>query len=102
MDLTRVIVGPIVTEKSERLKAGARHTYTMQVHPDATKVDVKGALRRFYDIEVEKVRVMRVRSKRRALAAGSMMEKRHSMKKAMVTLKPKSKPLDLASFKANP
>jgi large subunit ribosomal protein L23 len=99
MDLSQVILGPIVTEKAERQKAaGPRHAYTMRIDPNATKVEVKKALLRYYDIEVEKVRVMRVRPKTRALGDGGVMEKRHSFKKAIVTLAPKSKPLDLASF----
>ncbi len=99
MDLTRVIIGPVVTEKAERLKAEARHTYTLHVADAATKIDVKNALRRFYDLDVESVRMIRVRSKERPMGRGITMEKRHSFKKALVTTKLKSKALDLASFK---
>jgi large subunit ribosomal protein L23 len=98
MDLTRVIVGSVVTEKAERLKAGAVHTYTLHVAPDATKIDVKKALNMFYDVDVAAVRIIRTQAKRRDLGAGKVMEKRHSFKKALVTLAPKSKPLDIAAF----
>ncbi|TSC58726.1 MAG: 50S ribosomal protein L23 [Candidatus Peregrinibacteria bacterium Greene0416_19] len=101
MDLTHVILGPIITEKAERLKAaGPRHTYTMRISPRATKVDVRNALKRFYSAEVDSVRVMWVEPKFRTLGAGSM-EKRHAFKKALVTLKAKSKVLDLSSFESH-
>ncbi|MEK7590774.1 MAG: 50S ribosomal protein L23 [Patescibacteria group bacterium] len=101
MDLSRVIVGPIVTEKSERLKAGTHRTYTMHIASEATKVDVKNALKRHYELDVTSVRVIWVRAKTRAIGHGAEMEKRHRYKKALVTAAAKSKPLDLASFKSS-
>ncbi len=98
MELTKVILGTIVTEKSERLKASAQHTYTMRVHPAAKKIDVKNAINRYYDTKVATVRMIKVWPKTRTLQTGGVMEKRHASKKALVTLAPKSKPLDLASF----
>ncbi|MCF7844281.1 MAG: 50S ribosomal protein L23 [Kiritimatiellales bacterium] len=96
MDLSRVILGPIVTEKAERLK-GSR-TYTLKVDNAATKIDIKAALKRFYDVEAEKVRVMRVVSKKRASRRG-IMQKRNPYKKVMVTISKQSKTLDIATFK---
>ena len=103
MDLARVIVGPVVTEKAERLKAGSgsgsgKHTYTLHVAPWATKIDVKNALKMFYDIEATGVRMIKTQAKSRDLGAGKMMEKRHAFKKALVTLSPKSKALDISAF----
>ncbi len=98
MDLTRVIVGSLVTEKAERLKAD--RTYSLRVNNNATKIDVKNALKRFYDLDVTSVRVMRVRSKSRLVGAGKTLTKRHAHKKVLVTLAPKSKALDLAQFKS--
>lgn len=97
MDLSRIILGPVVTEKAERLKMDAR-THTLHVAPGATKVDVAAALRAFYGIEVESVRILRTRPKARPFGKGGMMEKRHAQKRAIVTLKSDSKALDLASF----
>ncbi|MDD5040946.1 MAG: 50S ribosomal protein L23 [Candidatus Peribacteraceae bacterium] len=100
MDFARIILGPVVTEKAERQKAADRHSYTLWVDKSATKIDVKAALEHFYDIDVDSVRVMRTLSKRRSFGSDAQtMVKRASMKKMMITLKPKSKPLDLASFK---
>lgn len=97
MDLSHVILGPVVTEKAERLKAARAHT--IRVAPQATKVEIVSALERFYDVAVANVRIIAVKAKSRPLTQGSTMEKRHAYKKAIVTLAAKSKALDLASFK---
>lgn len=97
MDLSRVILGPVVTEKAERLKVAGR-TYTLKVAHSATKIEVAKALKEFYDIEVGSIRVMRTRGKNRLMGQGKVMEKRHPMKKVMVTLASGSKTLDLTSF----
>lgn len=99
MELTRVILGPVVTEKAERLKLSPEHrTYTLRIANDATKVDVKNALEKFYGVEVTSVRMLRVPAKSRPLTQHAAMEKRHSFKKMMVTLAKKSKALDLSAF----
>ncbi len=102
MDLSRIIIGPVVTEKAERLKAGDVHTYTLHVAPHATKIDVKNALKTFYDIDVAAVRIIKTQPKVRDLGAGRTMEKRHAFKKALVTLAKKSKALDISAFQVIP
>lgn len=99
MELSRVIVGPVVTEKAERLK-GVNRTYTIRVAPNATKVDVISALKKYYDVEATSVRTMRTPRKKRLIGRGREMIKRPSMKKVMVTISQKSKPLDIANFKS--
>lgn len=99
MELSRVIIGPVVTEKAERLK-GVNRTYTIRVAPNATKVDVMNALKKYYDIEATSVRVMRTPPKKRTVGRGKVITKRPPTKKMMVTIAPKSKPLDIANFKS--
>lgn len=100
MDLSRVIIGPMVTEKSERLKAqGKTKVYTMQVRNDATKIDIKAALQKYYDVEVASVRVQNTIGKTRMVGNNRAIQKRKPARKALVTLTANSKPLDLASFK---
>lgn len=96
MEPSRVIIGHVVTEKAERQKLA--RTYALHVAVDANKIDVIKALKKYYDVEIASVRVMRTPRKTRVFGRGTEMEKRHSMKKVMVTLTEKSKPLDLASF----
>jgi len=98
MDLHQVIIGPVTTEKSERRKA-SHGEYAIKVNPKATKIDIKSALRAFYDLDVESVRIIRVPIKVRSIGRGRTMEKRHPYKKALITLGKESKNFDLASFK---
>jgi len=98
MELAHVILGPVVTEKAESLK-GTSRTHTLKVSPRATKIDVKNAMKKFYDIDVDSVRIMRTTPKTRRIGRGGTMEKRHRTKKAMVTLSKESKNFDLANFK---
>jgi large subunit ribosomal protein L23 len=97
MRLNHVILGPALTEKSERLKMN--RTYTLYVAPNSTKTEVKQALKEFYDVDVTSVRAMTIRAKTRALAPGKELTKRAHGRKVCVTLAPNSKTLDLASFK---
>lgn len=99
MELSRVIVGSIVTEKAERSKL--QKTYVLQVRNEATKVDVINALTKFYDVDVTSVRVQRVGRKVRQLGAGKILTKRHPYKKVYVTLGKKSPSLDLSASKAS-
>ena len=100
MELNRIIMGQIVTEKSERQKATAR-TYTLRVDPAATKIDVARALETYFDVNVQSVRVHWLRPKARAIGGSRVLTKRHRSKRAIVTLAPKSKALDLTAFKVS-
>ncbi len=97
MELSSVILGPVVTEKAERLKTEG--TYVLKVNQNATKVDVKNALRRYYDVDVASVRVLRTRPKTRIMGQGAVLEKRHRSKRMIVRLTKKSKTLDLSTFR---
>lgn len=96
MDLSRVILGSVVTEKAERLKTG--RSYTLTVSPAATKVDVQNALKQFYGVEATSVRTMRTPGKARLIGRGRVFTKRHPSKKVIVTLAKDSKALDLTHF----
>ncbi len=97
MELSSVIIGPVVTEKAERMKTEG--TYVLKVNQSATKIDVKNALRRYYDVEVASVRVLRTRPKVRIVGQGTTLEKRHRSKRMIVRLTKKSKALDLSHFR---
>jgi len=99
MHLSTVIIGPVVTEKAEGQKA--QKTYVLQVRQEATKIDVKNALKTYYDVEAGSIRVLRTRPKVRLLGQGKTLEKRHRTKRMMVTLSKKSKALDLTIFRVN-
>ncbi len=65
MEITRIILGQVVTEKAERQKAQPRKTYTLLVSQSSTKIDVRNALEKFYDVKVDSVRVQLIRPKTR-------------------------------------
>ncbi|PIP65669.1 50S ribosomal protein L23 [Candidatus Peregrinibacteria bacterium CG10_big_fil_rev_8_21_14_0_10_49_16] len=98
MRTSHIILGPLFTEKTERLKGGK--TFTIHVVQSADKISIQKEIERLYDVQVRDVRVIRVPGKSRLTAKGSI-EKRKLSKKAMVTLKPESKPLDLAAFRSS-
>lgn len=99
MDISRIILGPVVTEKAERMKAD--RSYTLKVHNNATKIDVQAALKKFYNVDVASIRVMRTPKKTRSLGAGKVMLKRQGTKRMMVTLTEKSSALDFSKFKVS-
>lgn len=92
-----VIIAPVVTEKAERLKASG--TYVVKVHQDATKIDVKNAFRKHFDVEIASIRVLRTVPKRRVIGQGAVMEKRHRSKRMIIRLAKGSKAIDFTSFR---
>jgi len=82
-----VIKSPVVTEKSAM--KNDKGVYTFAVIDSANKIEIKKAIKLMYGVDVATVRVMRVASKTRLGRKGRPMMKRHSYKKAMITLRDK-------------
>lgn len=97
MKLIHVILGQVVTEKSQNAQSGTKRVYTLKVSPNATKIDIKNALKELYDVEALQVRMIVSPHKTRLIGRGKTIEKRHRTKKAIVTLSPESKALDIAA-----
>jgi len=85
IDLRSVILGVVVTEKSERLK-GAESKYTFRVARNANKVAIRQAVEKLFRVHVTDVRVMIVGGKERRM--GLYTGYRPDWKKAVVTVKP--------------
>ncbi len=86
-----VIVKPIITEKS--MNDMSEKKYTFQVHPTATKSQIKEAVEKmFEDVKVDKVNTMNYdgKTKRRGRTVG----KTSKYKKAIVKLTESSKDID--------
>jgi len=64
MDLTNVIIKPLVTEKSSHQSA-TRNAYAFQVHVDANKPQIKQAVEKLYSVKVADVRTMNRKGKPR-------------------------------------
>jgi len=86
-----VILKPVVTEKS--MQALEQQKYTFYVHPEATKIQVREAVEKMFDgTKVDKVNTLNLKGKmkRRGYTKG----RTPARKKAVVTLKDGSKPIE--------
>lgn len=81
------IIETLVTEKSSL--AQSRGKYSFIVTKDATKIDIKRAIRELYGVEAQDVNIMIAPKKVRMLKNKYPWAKRPVMKKAVVTLKGK-------------
>lgn len=96
MSVFEIIKKPVVTEKSQRLELDG--VYTVIVPKATTKVDIRTAFERLYEVEVSKVNIITTREKFRNTKHGVQV-KRKSRLKAMVTLKKGQKINDLQKVK---
>jgi large subunit ribosomal protein L23 len=79
-----VIVRPIISEKAERGREASRQ-YAFEVHRDATKIQVKGAVEKLFGVKVTGIRTNIARGKNKRV--GRFMGRRPNWKKAIVTLR---------------
>lgn len=86
MHIYAIIKRPIITEKSNIL-ADLYGQYTFEVDRRANKHQVKKAVERIFDVEVEKVRIINMKPKRGRYGR-RMVVREPAWKKAIVTLKP--------------
>ncbi len=93
-----IIKKPVVSEKSMNQMADKKYTFI--VHKDATKIQVKEAIEKLFEgTKVEKVNTSRYDGKVRR--RGMVVGKTNSFKKAIVTLTPESKEIELFSSLSN-
>ncbi|MEO0072554.1 MAG: 50S ribosomal protein L23 [candidate division WOR-3 bacterium] len=83
-DKYKVIIRPIITEKSETLRS-AHNQYTFEVAPKSNKSEIKKAVEQLFKVKVAKVRVMNYDGKPKRM--GVFVGRRPHYKKAIVTLK---------------
>jgi len=83
MNLHDVIRKPLVTEKSS-IGREEGNLVTLAVDPRANKHDVKRAVETLFDVEVVRVRTMRMPTKTRRV--GKFMGRKPEWKKALVVL----------------
>jgi len=83
----KVLVKPLVTEKSTNLVAANK--YAFKVTKNINKIEVKKAILSLYGVEPMAVNIINVRGKKARY--GRTSGKRENWKKAIVTLKPKDK-----------
>ena len=93
MEAYSIIKKPLLTEKSY---SGIQNkTYTFVVDKKATKTEIKKAVEQIFGVEVEKVNTMVVKGheKSQNTRAGRTVGRTSDVKKAIVKLTEKSKPI---------
>jgi len=83
--LSKVLVAPIVSEKSTRL-ADSHRQVAFKVLRDADKAEIRRAVETMFEVEVDAVQVLNVKGKRKTFQRTE--GRRPGWKKAYVTLKP--------------
>jgi large subunit ribosomal protein L23 len=91
MHVSQVLQAPIVSEKSYAMIGDRK--YSFRVHPDAHKTQIRQAVEELFDVKVDRVNIvaMKAKPKRR----GAFKGVRPGWKKAIVQLKPDSKPIEI-------
>jgi large subunit ribosomal protein L23 len=82
--LLKVILAPHVSEKSTMAAENA-NTVVLKVATDATKLEIKEAAKKLFEVEVDSVRTVNVKGKTKR--HGASFGKRKDWKKAYVVLK---------------
>lgn len=83
-DPHEIILAPLISEKSSVERA--KGTYTFRVHKWATKVDIRVAIEKLFNVKVNNVNMLNIKGKVRG-TFGKGFGKTKSWKKAYVTLK---------------
>lgn len=81
--LYKVLLGPVISEKSA-MAGEIANQVVFKVLPSADKLEIKAAVEKFFDVNVEDVRTLNVKGKTKRTRHG--MGKRSDWKKAYVRL----------------
>ncbi|MFO7982838.1 MAG: 50S ribosomal protein L23 [Desulfuromonadales bacterium] len=81
--LHQILKKPLITEKST-LQKEAKHVVSFEVGRDSTKIEVRQAVEKAFDVKVKDVNTMIVAGKMKR--TGRSIGKRSTWKKAYVTL----------------
>ena len=88
--LEDVLRRPVITEKNTLLSE--QNKYTFEIHPNATKIQVKAAVEDAFNVTVLSVNTINVKPKAKSRmirrGAGRIHGTSRAVKKAIVTLKP--------------
>lgn len=98
MRLYRILQKPIVTEKTANMGL-SKPRYAFEVSPDATKIDIKVAIREIYGVEVADVNVINTREKFKYGRKRGMQIRKRVTKKAYITLKDPKAVIDVTLVK---
>jgi large subunit ribosomal protein L23 len=86
-EMTKILVRPVVTEKSTRMQE--ENKFTFEVTLTANRAQVKQAVEKLFEVKVKNVNMIRTPGKRRRF--GRRQTQGPERKKAVVTLQPGDK-----------
>ncbi len=91
MESRDVVIAPLITEKS--MAGTVTQQYSFEVHPRATKTQIRHAVEEIFKVNVVKVNTVNVGGKLKNFARRGVRTsgKQPDWKKAVVTLKPGQK-----------
>ncbi|MBU0709075.1 50S ribosomal protein L23 [Patescibacteria group bacterium] len=89
MNITQVIIRPVITEKSAMRVA--ENQYTFEVHRNATKRDIAKAVGNKFNVEVYDAKVINRRGKKRRFGPSRREKFSPSKRFAIITINPKQK-----------
>ena len=84
MNIKKIIIGPILTEKGSLLTE-TQNKYLFKVDKASNKIEIKRAIEKKFGVNVGKVAIINVKGKTKRASRNSM-GKRADWKKAYVTL----------------
>ena len=95
MSFHKIIIRPVITEKNTR--ANQIDKYTFEVARETNKIEVRKAIEEVFGVTVKNVNIVNVRGKlkRRRTRKGVTEGYTRDWKKAIVTLTPDSKPIEI-------
>ncbi|HEX6287932.1 MAG TPA: 50S ribosomal protein L23 [Herpetosiphonaceae bacterium] len=95
MNAHKIIIRPVITEKNTRFNEIGK--YTFEVARETNKIEVKKAIEEIFGVTVKDVNIVNVRGKlkRRRTRHGITQGFTRDWKKAIVTLAPDSKPIEI-------
>lgn len=89
MNLSDVLIKPLLTEKTTMLRDEARQV-TFMVDPRASQIEIEKAVEQVFNVKVQKVNIVRRRPRRR-YRQGRVVGQQPGWKKAYVMLAPGDK-----------
>lgn len=84
LSVYQIIKGPVISDKAYNLNQRLKKL-VIEVHPQATKIEIKQALERLFQVKVEKVNTLRRKGKVRRVKR--ILHSQATEKRVMVTLK---------------
>ncbi len=87
MELTDIIIAPVITEKAQKLSENLNQ-YAFIVNKKANKIQIKEAVEKLYNVKVLSVNTMNFlgKQRRKYTKSGIIQGRTNNYKKAIVTL----------------